>query len=74
MRARPSPVSRSCRCATAPACASPPDEWNPGTLDLGQLSSWTRVLVRGRPVIPPPIFAGSRKWEAGAFQLIELAP
>jgi hypothetical protein len=51
-----------------------PDEWNPGTLDFGQLSSWTRVLVRGRPEIPPPIFAGSRKWEAGAFQLYELAP
>jgi len=51
-----------------------PDEWNPGTLDFGQLSSWTRVLVRGRPQIPPPVFAGSRKWEAGAFQLYELAP
>ena len=51
-----------------------PDEWTPGTLDFAQLSSWTRVLVRGRPHIPPPIFAGSRRWEAGAFQLIELAP
>jgi hypothetical protein len=49
-----------------------PDEWNPGTLDFGQLSSWTRVLVRGRPHIPPPIFAGAQKWESGAFQLIEL--
>ena len=51
-----------------------PDEWNPGTLDFAQLSSWTRVLVRGRPAIPPPILAASQKWEAGAYQLYELPP